>query len=579
MRAPGPLPLPLRLPLLCLVLCLASCSSFVPNGAGRRTTTIMCSSAGGGIPSRQRIISRSRKCAASVAAGASVLISRPHLVHASSSPEYVSEEQQYVGVEGQEEEVVDDLEEAEGGDENLGVTAKDGEDVDGLGELADFFSSSDFRLVGGLAIVGAGGVVALKRRAVRGSRGYDRAGVKTIPPPPPPAPKEMDFDLFGNESVLGPAVSSSKEEQAVEAVAPAEAASPSPAPAPASSKPAPASPLPPPAPAAASKKLGGLGNIFKKDKGPQRATTLEAALEAATASSREFALDLAATLGGFAPQSMFPSLKASSPQPQDAAAADALVEKSKSAGLTVGETADLTAEVVNAMVVALTDAAVGGRDEEVRLEGLNALLDYMEGAGSVFASLCPGVEVNPPIRYNGSCRRGKLEDLFKLYAVKSLTADSLGGSSRLDQLQDLFSIKDSKANGITQKVLMDSVMKMMKEGGGEGLPDMSGMMEGLGGMFPGGQGGGGGAPGGPGMMPDIDPKEMAAQMNEFKEMVKSGNVSEEEVKALRSMYKEMGMDIDDMCRMADSSMAALDPEAKEMFRLLKGLLSKYPKGR
>ena len=66
-------------------------------------------------------------------------------------------------------------------------------------------------------------------------------------------------------------------------------------------------------------------------------------------------------------------------------------------------------------------------------------------------------------------------------------------------------------------------------------------------------------------------------MKEFKEMVKSGNVSEEEVIALRNMYKEMGMDIDDMCRTADSAMSALDPEAKELFQLLKGLLSKYPK--
>lgn len=53
----------------------------------------------------------------------------------------------------------------------------------------------------------------------------------------------------------------------------------------------------------------------------------------------------------------------------------------------------------------------------------------------LLASLCPGVELEPLIRYKGSSKRGELETVFETAAKKALKTGDEGQMSRLDRLQ------------------------------------------------------------------------------------------------------------------------------------------------
>lgn len=57
------------------------------------------------------------------------------------------------------------------------------------------------------------------------------------------------------------------------------------------------------------------------------------------------------------------------------------------------------------------------------------------GAGKLFGSLCPGVELSPPIKYNGSARKGKLEKVFEAAARGALKLGDDGQMGKLDRLQ------------------------------------------------------------------------------------------------------------------------------------------------
>lgn len=49
--------------------------------------------------------------------------------------------------------------------------------------------------------------------------------------------------------------------------------------------------------------------------------------------------------------------------------------------------------------------------------------------------MCPGVELDPPIRYNGSARKGKLEKVFEAAARTALKSGDEGRMGELDRLQ------------------------------------------------------------------------------------------------------------------------------------------------
>lgn len=61
-----------------------------------------------------------------------------------------------------------------------------------------------------------------------------------------------------------------------------------------------------------------------------------------------------------------------------------------------------------------------------------------EGAGELFAALCPGVELSPPIKYNGSYKKGKLEKVFEAAARGALKIGDESQMAKLDRLQVWF---------------------------------------------------------------------------------------------------------------------------------------------
>ncbi|CAN0406421.1 unnamed protein product, partial [Ectocarpus sp. 12 AP-2014] len=285
-------------------------------------------------------------------------------------------------------------------------------------------------------------------------------------------------------------------------------------PAPATPEPAPAAvaePTPSPSTSYSIKpeksKRKPILSLFKRETGPQRSTTMQEALSDESPSVADFRRGLAAVLAESAPKGEFdvkePTVLAEATiVPEDfegeagvkAAAASrmsALKELMETAGLSLEQGAEVVADVVNAMVVKLTDAAVSSKGVDSTAAASNALLKYMDAAGALFVALCPGIALDPQIKYNGTFKRGKLEKVFEAAAKDTLKSmGDEGQMMSLDRLQDLFSIKKSKADSITQKIMMDLMMKMMSEGGGEdgdaeGLEKMMaamGGMEGMGGM-------------------------------------------------------------------------------------------------
>ncbi|CAM9331492.1 unnamed protein product [Chrysoparadoxa australica] len=342
-------------------------------------------------------------------------------------------------------------------------------------------------------------------------------------------------------------------------------------------------PVPEPAPAVADKSKGTqrkrpMFNMFNKNKGPQRPTSLEEAFgatedgEEEASSARAMAAELgpaiAAALAEHAPAGMFDLGEVGLEGHNE------LKGEMAKQGREVEEVAKVVADVVNAMVVGLVERASevlvktkSKAEDGEAVDALDDLIKFMDGAGAVFGELCPGVAVDPPIRYNGSLRKGKLEDLFRAYSKNAMKAmgQNPEAMGQVDRLQDVLDIKASKANSISQKVMMDALMGMMKDGG-EGMEGMEGLASMLGDM------GGASAGGLPGMPQDMDPETMKQQMAEFKSMVQSGNISKEEVEELRKMYKDMGMDIDSMVRDVSAGGESMDAESTEMLGLLQGLL-------
>lgn len=60
----------------------------------------------------------------------------------------------------------------------------------------------------------------------------------------------------------------------------------------------------------------------------------------------------------------------------------------------------------------------------------------LAGAGGLFVALCPGIALDPQIKYNGTFKRGKLEKVFEAAAKSTLkTMGDEGQMVSLDRLQ------------------------------------------------------------------------------------------------------------------------------------------------
>jgi len=113
--------------------------------------------------------------------------------------------------------------------------------------------------------------------------------------------------------------------------------------------------------------------------------------------------------------------------------------------------------------------------------------------------------------------------------------------------------------------MMDSLMKMMKDGGEgmEGMEDMAKMMEQMGGM-PGMEGG---MPGGMPGMGEGGPEDMDAMIDMLKMGLEGGELNNEEArKELRTAFSSMGMDLDTLVMALEGE---TDPKTVELVGLLK----------
>lgn len=197
------------------------------------------------------------------------------------------------------------------------------------------------------------------------------------------------------------------------------------------------------------------------------------------------------------------------------------------------------------------------------------------------------VEIKP-VTYGGTVRKKDLEQMFSKYAGSSMMSMIGGGASqdRVDTLQIILGISDKKAEGLMQKHMMKMMMNLMKDGGKglEGMPGMEGMEDMMKAM--GGEGGMeemmkamGGMEGMDGMLPgmggDMSPEDLKQTVKMMKDLLDSGQVSQEELADIRKQFKEMyGSDIGELIKQADQegAGASMGEEEKELLDMFKRIL-------
>lgn len=336
-----------------------------------------------------------------------------------------------------------------------------------------------------------------------------------------------------------------------------------------------ASSSPPPKP---KKKLG----IFSKRNADARETDLNALIRP-NSQAPEFAKLLAQILTFGAP-GRFPKVItwSSTPMPMekfDLDTAKSLITQSlEDAGLTNEDSAELFASVVNCMVIDIVDLASSTlkgkeKNDKVAVDAINVVMDFMDHAASLFDAVAKDVTIKP-VTYGGNLRKKDLEHMFSIYAGSSmLSLDGTGSTQdRVDTLQLVFAISDKKAEGLMQKHMMKMMMNLMKDGGKglEGMPGMEGMEEMMKAM-----GGGGGLPGMPGMDGDISPEDLKQTLGTMKDMMDSGQVSQEELVEVRKQFKEMyGSDISELIKKAseDGSGEGMSDDERELLNVFNQLL-------
>eukprot|EP00978_Attheya_sp_CCMP212_P006322 scaffold14325_cov37-Attheya_sp.AAC.1 len=329
------------------------------------------------------------------------------------------------------------------------------------------------------------------------------------------------------------------------------------------------------------KKRMGIASVFSKNKN-SRETNLDNLVDSSAAQLPEFSALLAKILTFGAP-GRFPhvqSLSGGMPFDEfDLEKAKELLTKAKeAAGLTDETAAEAFACVVNCMIIDIIDLAsstLKGKKEKMTVDALTVVMDFMDHAASLFDSLAQGVTIKP-VTYGGSLGKGKLEQMYGIFAAAAGMDMEGSGQERVDTLQVVLNIADKKAEGIVQNQMMKKLMQMMKDGEmPEGMEDMAEMMKGMEGGMPGGMPGMPGMPGGmPGAEGDMNPEEVKNMLLMMKEAIDSGTMPKEELKAVRAQFKEAyGQSIDDLIKDASEQKGEMSKEEAELLDLMKSVLS------
>lgn len=203
-------------------------------------------------------------------------------------------------------------------------------------------------------------------------------------------------------------------------------------PAPASSKltSPPPTATPPHPPAAAKKGPGGfLGRFFNKP-GSNRPSDIATALHAEDPTVAHYRALVAENLFECMPLGALPDaalisvnelLNAAGVGVEDEAGGQrqvlSLQQASTQAGLSDTAAAEAFADVTNAMLVTLIDAAAAFVDTkdadslDLSVERLDSVAEFMENVGVLYGEVFPNVVVDP-IKYNGKVKGNKLEELY-----------------------------------------------------------------------------------------------------------------------------------------------------------------------
>jgi hypothetical protein len=380
-----------------------------------------------------------------------------------------------------------------------------------------------------------------------------------------PALEEVDTDLFGSDG---------------------EDSSPSPAPT-KKKKDAPKVVVPEPVKAEVvapeKKKRMGLKSVFSKKSKDGRETKL-AVLVGPDAKAFEFAKTLAKILTFGAPGRFPAVVSMSGGMPMEEfdleKARELLIESQADEDLTLEESAEIFANVVNCMLIAIVDLASSSlkeKDEKLTVDAIKIVVDFMNHAASLYDSIAAGVSI-APVTYNGDLSKSKLEQMYGAYAVSGMMDmanmdEDFDGQVGL--LCDVFQISEKKAEGIMMKAMQKNMAKMMESGeGAEGMEQMlksMGGMEGMEGME--GMNGMGGMPGMNGEEGEPDPEQLKEMLQAIKTMKDSGTLPPQELEQVKAQFRDsFGSSIDQVIKDADANGDAMEESEKELLGLIKSIL-------
>jgi hypothetical protein len=325
-----------------------------------------------------------------------------------------------------------------------------------------------------------------------------------------------------------------------------------------------------PAPAPKKKKLG-LKGVFGKKKNDRETDIM--VLVGSDAQAPELAAMLAKLLTFGAP-GRFPavvSLPGGMPMHEFdlEAAKTKLTEAVAEAGITLEESAEVFANVVNCMLIDIVDLAstsLKEKDDKALVNAINIVVDFMNHAASLYDSVAGGVTIKP-VTYGGDLSKSKLEQMYGNYAGSAITdmenlADDF--DARVAMLRDVFQINEKKAEGLIMKAMQKNMIEMLKTGKGmEGMENMMQSMGGLDGLPPGFEGANGEGP---------SPEQLKEMLTALKEMKDSGTIPQEEFEQVKKQFNEaFGSSIDEVVKGAsdDEEMTETD---KELLALMKAIM-------
>ena len=327
-------------------------------------------------------------------------------------------------------------------------------------------------------------------------------------------------------------------------------------------------PASPPVDTPKPKRLG-IKSVFGKKKN-DREVDLNTLLS--TTKAPTFATTLAKLLTFGAPGRFRSTLALPGSLPMDtfdlSVAQEILITQQNVDNLSREESAEVFANVVNCMLIEIVDLAATAlkeKDDKVKTDAINIVIDFMNHAASLYLSIADGVTIKP-VTYCGDLSKSKLEDMYSIYASSSLmNAGEIPDDydNRVALLQDVFEINEKKAQGLMMKAMQKNMAEMLKSG--KGMEGMEEMMKGMGGGMP----GLGGAGDGEGPSPEAL-KEMLVSLKELKD---SGSIPAEEFELVKKQFQDsFGSSVDDIVREADAKQEELSTTDRELLSLMKSIM-------